>query len=67
MSVGRVKLSRFLPPLHPTADGVRMFAEPVRELEALRGKKHSWADLRGKKTGEENGTGLIIDGGRRCR
>jgi fructan beta-fructosidase len=31
--------------LHPTADGVRMFAEPVRELEALRGKKHSWADL----------------------
>lgn len=31
--------------LRTTADGVRMFAEPVNELKALRGKKHAWTDL----------------------
>ncbi len=30
--------------LRTTPDGVRMFAEPVRELETLHGRKHAWAD-----------------------
>jgi fructan beta-fructosidase len=29
--------------LRKTPDGVRMFGEPVREIEALRGPKHSWS------------------------
>ncbi|MFO0893277.1 MAG: glycoside hydrolase family 32 protein, partial [Isosphaeraceae bacterium] len=32
--------------LRPAEDGVRMFARPVRELEALRGKRHEWKDLK---------------------
>jgi fructan beta-fructosidase len=28
--------------LRKTSDGVRMFAEPVRELDRLRGEKHHW-------------------------
>ena len=31
--------------LRKTTDGVRMFAEPVREVENLRGPKHAWNDL----------------------
>jgi fructan beta-fructosidase len=31
--------------LHPTADGLRMFAEPVKEVESLRGAKQSFADI----------------------
>jgi fructan beta-fructosidase len=31
--------------LRLTSDGPRMFAEPVRELESLRTKKHSWSNL----------------------
>jgi fructan beta-fructosidase len=31
--------------LRTTAKGVRMFAEPVKELEALRGEKHAWNDV----------------------
>ena len=30
--------------LRKTADGVRMFAEPVKEIETLHGKKHAVAD-----------------------
>jgi fructan beta-fructosidase len=30
--------------LRKTPDGVRMFAEPVREVEKLRGKKHDWSE-----------------------
>jgi len=26
------------------SDGVRLFAEPVREIDGLHGKKHAWAD-----------------------
>jgi fructan beta-fructosidase len=31
--------------LRTTADGVRLFAEPVREIETLRGPKHAWTDV----------------------
>ncbi len=31
--------------LHTTGEGVRMFAEPVREIELLHAKAHSWTDL----------------------
>lgn len=31
--------------LRTTPDGVRLFMNPVREIETLRGRKHSWADL----------------------
>jgi len=31
--------------LRTTSDGVRMFAEPVKELDTLQGKRHAWADL----------------------
>ena len=30
--------------LRTTPDGVRMFAEPVKELTTLHGKKHTWTD-----------------------
>jgi fructan beta-fructosidase len=30
--------------LRTTPDGVRMFAEPVREVESLHGKKHAWTE-----------------------
>lgn len=30
--------------LRETADGVRLFAEPVREIDNLHGKKHAWTD-----------------------
>ena len=30
--------------LRTTDEGVRMFAEPVREIELLHGKKHAWKD-----------------------
>jgi fructan beta-fructosidase len=30
--------------LRTTPDGVRLFAEPVREIESLHGPKHAWAD-----------------------
>jgi fructan beta-fructosidase len=31
--------------LRTTAAGIRLFMEPVKELEQLRGKKHAWKDL----------------------
>jgi fructan beta-fructosidase len=31
--------------LHSTGDGVRMFREPVREIEALHAAEHRWNDL----------------------
>jgi fructan beta-fructosidase len=31
--------------LRKSAGGVRMFAEPVREIERLHGKKHTWSNL----------------------
>jgi fructan beta-fructosidase len=46
--------------LRPTPDGVRMFAEPVKELETLRGKKHAWAD-RALKPGEDLLKGVTGD------
>jgi fructan beta-fructosidase len=30
--------------LRTTADGVRLFAEPVKEIETIRGKRHAWSD-----------------------
>lgn len=31
--------------LRSTGDGVRMFAEPVKEVASLRGKRHAWSDV----------------------
>jgi fructan beta-fructosidase len=30
--------------LRSSAEGLRLFAEPVKEVETLRGRKHAWAD-----------------------
>jgi fructan beta-fructosidase len=46
--------------LQTTPDGVRMFAEPVHELESLRGRKHAWAD-RPLRPGENLLAGITGD------
>jgi fructan beta-fructosidase len=46
--------------LRKTTEGVRMFAQPVRELESLRGRKHHWSD-RIIKTGEDPLAGIEGD------
>jgi fructan beta-fructosidase len=43
--------------LRTTADGVRLFAEPVREIESLHGPKHAWSDRR-LQAGESFPTGV---------
>jgi fructan beta-fructosidase len=37
--------------LRPTPEGVRMFAEPVKEIETLHSKKHTWTDQMVKPQG----------------
>ena len=32
--------------LRTTGQGLRMFAEPVREIESIHGRQHLWKDLR---------------------
>ena len=38
--------------LRTTEEGIRMFAEPVREIELLHAKKHAWQDKALKEGGE---------------
>ena len=49
--------------LRSTEEGVRLFIEPVKELEALRGTPHSWSDvgLQATTTVLENVSGDLFD------
>jgi fructan beta-fructosidase len=49
--------------LRTTADGVRMFAEPVREIESLRGPKHAWTErlLQGGESFPTGVSGELFD------
>jgi len=46
--------------LRRTADGLRLFSTPVREIELLHGKSHAWSDLT-LKPGDNPLSGLTGD------
>jgi fructan beta-fructosidase len=47
--------------LRTTEEGIRMFAEPVREIELLHRKKHAWQDLTVTEGGENPLDGISGD------